>query len=1242
VEVAKLRILVETDAAGTVAGFSRAAAAATSWERTTSGALRRVTGAFSGLSTGTKVFGAFALGAGALAIAMGATIGPAIEFESAFAGVKKTVDGTPAQLNAIRDGLIDLSRVMPTSASDLASIAENAGQLGIAAGDVLEFTEVIAKLGETTDLDFDSAAQSLARFLNVTGNDASISRVADVIVELGNNSATTESQIVTFATRLASSFTVAGASEDQILALGAAFSSLGVEAEAGSSSLSRVITQIADAAKLGGQDLEVFAETAGLLPDEFAAIAASNPVEALLLFGEGLGRVSDEGRSITPILKQLDLAGIRTTRVMQLLALGSDDIRDSLALASEEFAVGGAATEEYAKRAETTASRLGVLQNRLQAVAIELGTPALATFAQGADLAGDAIEKLVELLSPLATELGGTFSNLAAAAAVFFDVIGGPSLGLAVAAFNGLIIALTGVLSTFNALGPAGVALAGILAVITLFPAQVGLAATAVGVFGLELQALGVRGTIGAAGVRAVQGAIAIGPLVAAGAALALLGKAFIDAGTSAREAASDFRSSITESISKNDIAGVVAGLDEIIARREGLKGIVATAESGENVWVRLGRAIEGAGEILTPFTRNAVLDAKTELAALGDVIDEMGLDNFAERLELAGAAAGVSADTALRLGTELGVLDDLLTGGGEGLRTFVTTLTEATASERELADGTGILLDKILAQTASLDDYSEALGVTTSELAFLADQIEGVSLDDLLGDGTEALAALEAVESLLGVYAELADQIGISTEEYLTQIQAVENLADSHSALRQAIEGAKTAMELLTDQQRRAAEAREAYNEAIANVSDEESFRAAAAAASDLALELAGTGISYAEAQANQREFGIALIEIGQGLDLTTAQIIDYGAELFGLPPAVISEIILEAEKALADVQFFEEVAEETAREYLATMTADTSAASSSIADLQVVADAFPGSYIADLVATDLATPLINTLQGAVDFYNAGDYDAAMKAHDAGAASTIGTSQSLAEDFADGPYDAGMQAHDEGAAAAAATATGQARAFSDGRYSATLRADASQAIGAIRGAIGALAGFRSKTITLRTVSLGVSGTTQFSSGGISSSSSSRSSSNRSPGGSSITRFADGGVTAPGAIQESPHTADIYQAATPYRFFAEPVTGWEAFIPGTGDPGRNYAIWSEAGRRLGFMATGGIQTANYRDGGITTGGSQVAGTSIVISSPIHVTVDGVGSADARLARMVGDQVREGLSAAADDILNTRV
>ena len=153
--------------------------------------------------------------AGALALQQMAS--EAIAFESAFAGVRKTVKGSATELDVLGASLRSMAlRDVPVSVNALSDIAASAGQLGIQTGRIEDFTQVIADLVVATDLTGEQAATGMARFANLTQMpQEQFDRLGSTVVALGNNLATTESEIVEMGLRLAGAGAQIGMTEAQ-------------------------------------------------------------------------------------------------------------------------------------------------------------------------------------------------------------------------------------------------------------------------------------------------------------------------------------------------------------------------------------------------------------------------------------------------------------------------------------------------------------------------------------------------------------------------------------------------------------------------------------------------------------------------------------------------------------------------------------------------------------------------------------------------------------------------------------------------------------------------------------------------------------------------------------------------------------------------------------------------------------------------------------------------------------------
>lgn len=321
------------------------------------------------VATGATV----ALAGGLTAIA-GSGVKAATDFESAFTGVIKTVDATDAELAELRQGILDMSLELPDSASNIAAVAEAAGQLGIEVPNIMGFTRVMSDLGVATNLSSDEAATALARLANITGmSQTDFDRLGSTIVALGNNLATTEAEIVEMALRIAGAGSQIGLTEAQILSFAGSLSSVGINAEAGGSAISRVMIDIASAVSTGSDELDLFSSVAGMSIDQFRAAFQQDAAGAVLSFIEGLDRISQAGGNVFGVLDELGLSEIRVRDAL-LRASGAGDLfRSSLELGNSAWEENNALTKEAELRYSTTESKLKLFRNAIDAVRIGIG-----------------------------------------------------------------------------------------------------------------------------------------------------------------------------------------------------------------------------------------------------------------------------------------------------------------------------------------------------------------------------------------------------------------------------------------------------------------------------------------------------------------------------------------------------------------------------------------------------------------------------------------------------------------------------------------------------------------------------------------------------------------------------------------------------------------------------------------------------------------------------------------------------
>ena len=304
-----------------------------------------------------------------------------MDFESAITGVAKTTDLTDSELATMSDSIKALSTEIPATTEEIAAVAEAAGQLGIQKDALLDFTEIMTMLGTATNMTADEAATALARFANITGMATdNYGRLGSVIVDLGNNFATTESEIVAMGTRLASAGKLAGLTEPEIMALAAAMSSVGIEAEAGGTAMTQTLNAIEKAVAKGGDDLAEFARIAGMSSKEFSSAWKNDAMSALTSFIGGLGKLDEQGESTVLVLEDLGLTGIRQSNMLKALGLAADQMTGAVNTANTAWQQNTALTNEANKRYATAQSRLTMMQNAYNNLKVTIGdayTPAL-------------------------------------------------------------------------------------------------------------------------------------------------------------------------------------------------------------------------------------------------------------------------------------------------------------------------------------------------------------------------------------------------------------------------------------------------------------------------------------------------------------------------------------------------------------------------------------------------------------------------------------------------------------------------------------------------------------------------------------------------------------------------------------------------------------------------------------------------------------------------------------------------
>lgn len=301
-------------------------------------------------------------------------------FEDGLVGVAKTTNFTKNEMDKFEDSIVNMSHKVPIPTKRLLKLSEMAGQLGVhGVDDLLKFVETMGRLEVSTNIAGEAGVKAVARLLNVMQGDGpsllnQVDRFGAAVVELGNNFATSESELVHLATRMAPMAQTTGITTQEVLALSTVLSALGFRAQQGGSAMGRVLTQIDNDLQTSSVQVQKFADMAGMSADAFIeAWNGDNMVQdALLPLMMGLRKVAQEGGSLKGALEELNITGQYNQNVMMALAGRTDMVETALQMANKAWRENNALLEESNKAFSTMSAKFQLLKTKLQDVGREL------------------------------------------------------------------------------------------------------------------------------------------------------------------------------------------------------------------------------------------------------------------------------------------------------------------------------------------------------------------------------------------------------------------------------------------------------------------------------------------------------------------------------------------------------------------------------------------------------------------------------------------------------------------------------------------------------------------------------------------------------------------------------------------------------------------------------------------------------------------------------------------------------
>ena len=313
----------------------------------------------------SQIMGIVAMGA-----AFAVPVQAAMQFEKSLAGIKSVVNFKNRDgLQKLGEDLTQLSRSIPITANELASIAAIGGRFGVSENELKNFSEEVAKTAIAWGANVTETTERVGNLMKVFNiKNSELPKYFDAINELGNKTGATANNILTAINRSSDGLANFKLSIPQAAALTSTIMSFGEGAEQAGSAVGNMLQKLSIAPKLGA-DAQKALHSIGLPSLNLPKIISKDPEQVLDRLLKGLSKLDPENRSTA----MYSIFGRGASKTVGKLVDNLDLYRKNLKIVSNSMQYKGSRNNDYNIVLETLDSRLKLLKNTISAFGREIG-----------------------------------------------------------------------------------------------------------------------------------------------------------------------------------------------------------------------------------------------------------------------------------------------------------------------------------------------------------------------------------------------------------------------------------------------------------------------------------------------------------------------------------------------------------------------------------------------------------------------------------------------------------------------------------------------------------------------------------------------------------------------------------------------------------------------------------------------------------------------------------------------------
>jgi len=340
--------------------FNQVGDSAQKLSKTTKDSMSSITKSFKDTGASFAILGASA------GLAFTSIMKTGIEFEDRMADIAKTTGLAGQPLKDLERDILNLGKTTRSSVSDLLSIGEIGGQLGVAEKDMVGFIKAMDIVNVAIGKDFAGGVEEVTASFGKISTlfsevsdlpiDEAILRITSGVNDLGAKGSATSENIVKFTQKLGALAPSIRPGLEATMALASVLEESGLNADIAAGGVTQFFTSASG-------NMGEFAKVLGMTKTEAQALFDTKPEEFLMQFSKILSQMSPE--ELNNALKNTKLNTQEVLKVVGALGGKTDRFAELLDIVTSAVKNNTSAVDEYKIKNTTAAAEIGKLQNNV-------------------------------------------------------------------------------------------------------------------------------------------------------------------------------------------------------------------------------------------------------------------------------------------------------------------------------------------------------------------------------------------------------------------------------------------------------------------------------------------------------------------------------------------------------------------------------------------------------------------------------------------------------------------------------------------------------------------------------------------------------------------------------------------------------------------------------------------------------------------------------------------------------------